>query len=80
VVEADQAVAALVQRLGTRDSVSVAVACAWRGDADRAFEWLGRAHVRGICLSELKSDSLLRKIRSDARLATLLRKPKLPVE
>jgi len=40
-VEADQAVAALVQRLGTPGPVSVAVACAWRGNADRALEWLG---------------------------------------
>ncbi len=79
-VEADQAVAALVKRLGNSDPISVAEAYAWRGDADRAFEWLGRANTRHICFPDLKYDPLLRKVRSDPRYTTLLRNAKLPLD
>jgi serine/threonine-protein kinase len=51
----------------------------WRGEADRAFEWLGHAveyHDAG--LGYLKYDPLLRNIRGDKRFATLLRTLNLP--
>jgi serine/threonine-protein kinase len=60
--------------------MSVADACAWRGDADRAFAWLERAHERRVGLSEVKADPLLRKIRGDPRYAALLRTMRLPVD
>ena len=78
--EADQALANLVARVGPRDPSSVADAYAWRGDADRAFEWLERAYEQRVGLSEVKADPLLRKIRGDPRYAALLRKMKLPVD
>jgi len=59
----------------------LAQAHAWRGELDRAFEWLERAaaqHDGGITF--LKYDPLLRNLRADPRFAALLRKLKLPVE
>ena len=52
---------------------------AWRGETNRAFDWLGRAaelHDGG--LTYLKYDPLLRGLRGDARYATLLKKMNLP--
>jgi TolB-like protein/Tfp pilus assembly protein PilF len=52
---------------------------AWRGETNRAFDWLGRAaelHDGG--LTYLKCDPLLRGLRGDARFAALLKKMNLP--
>lgn len=59
----------------------VAVVYAWRGQRDRAFEWLDRAyseHDDG--LSNVKWDPFLRKVRDDSRYAELLRKMNLPLD
>ena len=53
----------------------------FRGETDRAFEWLERAvseHVR--ILPHLKSDPSFRPLHSDPRWAELLRKMNLPVD
>ncbi len=78
--EADRALRALIDASGARAPGSVAAAYAWRGDADRAFEWLERAYQRHSGLVEVKADPLLRKVREDRRFAALLRKLKLPVD
>lgn len=57
----------------------IAQAYAYRGEADRAFEWLDRAHRQrdgGLLL--LKTDQLLEGLRSDARYARLLKTLGLP--
>jgi serine/threonine-protein kinase len=52
---------------------------AWRGETDRAFDWLGRAaELHDAGLIYLKYDPLLRGLRGDARYATLLKKMDLP--
>ena len=54
---------------------------AWRGEIDRAFEWLGRAvelHDGG--LTYLKYDPLLRNLRGDPRYAAFLKKMNLPAD
>jgi serine/threonine-protein kinase len=59
----------------------LAQAHAWRGELDRAFEWLDRAvaqHDGGITI--VKYDPLLRHLRADPRFAALLRRLKLPVD
>jgi serine/threonine-protein kinase len=59
----------------------LAVAHAWRGERDRAFEWLERSferHEPG--LTEVRWDPLLRTLRGDPRYTALLRKMKLPVD
>jgi serine/threonine-protein kinase len=54
---------------------------AWRGETDRAFEWLGRSvetHDPGTIY--VKYDPILQPLRSDPRYVALLRRLKLPVE
>ena len=77
-VEAEQSLAAFVARFGEKDPATVADLFAWRGDADRAFQWLDRAYDRHVGLSGIKGDWALQKIRSDARYAALLKKMRLP--
>ena len=60
-------------------SYQVAQIYAWRGEADRAFDWLGRAYeFHDSGLTYLKYDPLMRKVRGDARYAALLQKMNLP--
>ena len=62
-------------------SYQVAQIYAWRGETDRAFEWLEHAveqHDAG--LTYLKYDPLLARLRGDPRFATLLRKMNLPAD
>jgi serine/threonine-protein kinase len=62
-------------------SYQVAQIYAWRGEADRAFEWLGHAveqHDAGLIY--LKYDPLLRTVRGDPRHAALLGRMKLPLD
>jgi hypothetical protein len=59
----------------------IAEVYAWRGDADRAFEWLERARVQhdgGMFL--LNVDPMLKPLRGDPRFATLRRELALPAE
>jgi serine/threonine-protein kinase len=62
-------------------SYQVAQAYAWRGDQDRAFEWLGKAvdeHDGGLV--HLRVDPLMRPLRADPRYAALLRRLKLQAD
>ena len=52
---------------------------AWRGEPDRAFEWLKTAfHLHDPGLAELKGDPVMRPLASDPRFAALLRDLNLP--
>jgi TolB-like protein/Tfp pilus assembly protein PilF len=54
---------------------------AWRGETNRAFDWLGRAaELHDAGLTYLKYDPLLRGLRGDARYAALLKKMNLPLD
>lgn len=56
-----------------------AEAFAWRGEKDRAFEWLERAYrQRDGGLGRVKIDPLLISLRRDPRFGALLRKMNLP--
>jgi serine/threonine-protein kinase len=60
-------------------SYQVAQAYAWRGEAGRAFEWIGHAvdeHDAG--LNYLSYDPFFRPLRGDPRFAALLRRLNLP--
>ena len=62
-------------------SYQIAQVYAWRGEVDRAFEWLESAYQHHDAgLAYLKYDPLLRKVRSDARYAALLKKMNLPAD
>ena len=59
---------------------AIARVYSFRGEIDRAFEWLELAregHVR--MLNSLKVDTCFRPLHSDPRWAELLRKMNLPV-
>jgi serine/threonine-protein kinase len=70
----------LSQPYAASASYQIAQVYAWRGEADRAFEWLERAvRLRDAGLGYLKYDPFLRKVRGDPRYAALLQKMNLPV-
>jgi tetratricopeptide (TPR) repeat protein len=54
---------------------------AWRGERDRAFEWLDRAYARhDLRLRWIKIDPFLRNLRGDARCTALVKRMNLPVD
>lgn len=66
--------------VGAHDaSYQIAEVYAWRGEKDRAFEWLQRAYRdRDGGLVDLKGDFQLADLRSDPRYRKLLRELNLP--
>jgi len=79
--ESRRALDALIAEEAHSAAYQIAAVYAWRGERDRAFEWLDRAYTqRDTGMAFLKSDSLLRKLRDDPRYTALLRKMNLPVD
>jgi serine/threonine-protein kinase len=77
----DQALGELVKRFGHDAAIQIAMVHSWRGDRDRAFEWLDRAVAQrdgGIGL--VRRSPVLRGLRGDPRYQALLRKLELPVD
>jgi serine/threonine-protein kinase len=77
--ESQRALDALIAKYAHDSAYQIAEIYAWRGDADKAFEWLDRAHDQhdgGLGL--LKTDLLFEPLRSDPRFAALLKRLKLP--
>jgi hypothetical protein len=57
----------------------IAEGYAWRGEKDKAFEWLERAYrQQDGGLASIKGDPLLASLRSDPRYAAVLRKLNFP--
>jgi len=76
---AQRALDELVARDGQSQPYHVAEVYAWRGEHDRAFEWLDRAFVQNdLRLSFVNTDPLVAKLRGDPRYAALLQKLNLP--
>jgi TolB-like protein/Flp pilus assembly protein TadD len=76
--EADAALAALVSEYPVFAAFQIAEAYAYRGEADRAFEWLEKAYrQRDGGLVQIIGDPLLANIVKDPRYAALLRRLKL---
>jgi TolB-like protein len=79
-VESQQALDELTAKYGQRWAYRVALVYAWRGEKDRAFEWLGHAYAqRARALRFLKADPLFAKLRDDPRYMAMLKKMDLPV-
>jgi tetratricopeptide (TPR) repeat protein len=77
--ETESVLEELIARYGHQGAYQIAVAYAWFGEPDRAFEWLDRAYAqRDSGLALLKFDPMLRGLRGDPRYAALLAKMKLP--
>jgi TolB-like protein/cytochrome c-type biogenesis protein CcmH/NrfG len=77
--EADAALAEYVAKFHDGWAYQIAEVYAFRGEADRAFEWLERAYAqRDGGLSEMKGDPLLKNLERDPRYAAFLKKMRLP--
>jgi serine/threonine-protein kinase len=78
--EADDALSKIIEENQNDSAYQIAEIYAYRGETDRAFEWLGRAYQqRDGGLSEMKGDPLLRNIEKDPRYAAFMKKMKLPL-
>jgi tetratricopeptide (TPR) repeat protein len=77
--ESEEAIAALIAEGASSSACQIANAYAYRGERDRAFEWLERAFAqRDTGLSFVKV--AFRNLRDDPRYAALLRKMNLPLD
>jgi TolB-like protein/Tfp pilus assembly protein PilF len=77
--ESQQALDELIVKHASDGAYQVAEAFAWRGEKDKAFEWLERAYEqRDGGLSEVKVDLLLDRLHGDPRFKSFLKKMNLP--
>jgi len=73
--DSDAALSALISKLGTEAPYNIAYIYAYRGEADKAFEWLDKAvQYKDGGLSEIIYESFFDKIRGDPRWLPFLRK------
>jgi tetratricopeptide (TPR) repeat protein len=78
--ESDVALAELIAKGKDDSAFQIAEAYAFRGETDKAFEWLQRAYSqRDGGLVELKGNPLLKSLDRDARYAAFLKKMRLPL-
>jgi TolB-like protein/class 3 adenylate cyclase/Flp pilus assembly protein TadD len=73
--KANLALDELIQRFGAGWAYQIGVVYAWRGEKDKAFAWLDRAHLQqdgGMVW--LKTEPMLESLRADPRFPSLLRK------
>jgi TolB-like protein len=77
--ESQQALDELIAKHASDGAYQVAEAFAWRGEKDKAFEWLERAYEqRDGGLSEVKVDLLLDRLHGDPGYKAFLKKMNLP--
>jgi tetratricopeptide (TPR) repeat protein len=80
-MEADAALSELIEEYASGAAVQIAQVHAWRGEAEKAFEWLDRAYVqRDSGLSETLVEPLFRNLKGDPRWRTFLARMRLPPE
>ena len=78
--EADDTLAAFIRKFQNVDAFQIAEIYAFRGESNKAFEWMEHAYnQRDGGLAEMKGDPLLRNIEEDPRYAKFLKKMKLPL-
>ncbi len=77
--ESDRALGELTRRHAATAAYQIAEVHAWRGERERAFEWLERAYAQHDAgLGDLLLDAMFRSLHSDPRWVALLRKVGLP--
>ena len=77
--ESQQALDQTIAKYGQGGAYQIAEAYAWRGEKDKAYEWLNRAHAQhdgGLIF--IKTDPLVASLVSDPRYALLMEKMGLP--
>jgi len=80
-MESDSALANLIHGHQNDVAFQIAEVYAYRGETDKAFEWLDRAYQnRDSGMAVIKGDPLLRNIERDPRYAAFLKKMRLPVD
>jgi TolB-like protein/DNA-binding winged helix-turn-helix (wHTH) protein/Tfp pilus assembly protein PilF len=78
--ESDGALKKLIATYQNDCAFEIAEVYAYRGETDKAFEWLDRAYrQRDPGTPELKTDPLMRSLRQDPRYGELLKKMHLPI-
>ena len=78
--EGDAALAELIAKHEGTAPFQIACVYAFRGEADRAFEWLEQSYTqRDTGLIWLKTDPHLKSLERDARWGHFLRKMRLPL-
>ena len=79
--EADAELTEYIKEFQNAAVFQIAEIYAYRGEADKAFEWLERAYKqRDGGLSQMKGDPLLRNVEKDPRYRPFLQKMKLPID
>lgn len=77
--DSNAALTKLIQKHHTDSAFQIAEGYAFRGESDKAFEWLERAYKqRDAGLPEMKTDPLLNNLHHDPRYAALLSKLRIP--
>jgi hypothetical protein len=59
-------------------AIQIAEVYAFRGESDKAFEWLDRAYAQRDGGVDIKGNPLLKSLERDPRYAALLKKMHLP--
>ena len=78
--DSNAALAKLIAKYDTNSAFQIAQVYAFRGESDKAFEWLERAYKqRDSGLPDIKIDPLLTSLRHDPRYTELLKKMRLPI-
>jgi hypothetical protein len=73
--ESDAALATLIAKFEKDSPYNIAYVYAFRGDTDKAFEWLDKAvQYQDPGLAEIVAENLFRNIHSDPRWLPFLRK------
>jgi len=79
--ESQQALEHIIATSGKESTYQIAEVYAFRGERERAFEWLERSlALQDAGMRYLKHDPLLRTLRADPRYVALLKKMNLPVD
>ena len=74
-----QALDEMIAKHAQDSAYQIAEVYAWRGEKEKAFEWLERAYKqRDAGLSQIKGEPMLKSLHADPRFNALLRKMKLP--
>jgi TolB-like protein/DNA-binding winged helix-turn-helix (wHTH) protein/Flp pilus assembly protein TadD len=76
--DSNAALASLIAKHDTDSAYQIAEVYAFRGESDKAFEWLEHAYKqRDVGLPEIKTDPLLKSLRHDPRYTELLKRLRL---
>jgi len=79
--ESQRALEEMISRFGHAGAYQIAQVYGWRGEKDRALEWLERARVqRDGGFVNVKIDPLLRDLRGDPRYTALLVRTHMPLD